>query len=150
MSLAEIKLEVKNKKVKRIGRGCGSGRGKTSGRGCNGTGQRKGRKHYIGFQGGNVPYLRKIPKRGFTSPRKRICQIVNLEDIMNRLKGEKEITSQELKRVNLIKDEKKPVKILGSLKSEFSLKGTFKAYSFSKKAKEIIEKGGGKIECLSP
>jgi len=104
--------------------------------------------YYIGFGGGNVPYLRKIPKRGFTSKRPKEYQIVNLKDIVKKIKNKKEITPKELKEVNLIKEEKKPVKILADIKEEFSLDSVFKAQKFSKKAKEIIEKGGGKIEYL--
>lgn len=151
MNLSQIKNTTKTKKTKRLGRGPGSGRGKTSGRGHKGTGQRKGRMYYIGFQGGNVPYLRRIPKRGFNPPRRKEYQIVNLEDIVSRLKEEKEITPKELKKYNLIKDETKPVKILARLRSESSFKSIFfRAHKFSKKAQEIIEKGGGKIECLTP
>ena len=84
MELFQLK-KVKTKKVKRVGRGPGSGHGKTSCRGHKGTGQRKGRMYYVGFLGGNVPYLRKIPKRGFNPPRRREYQIVNLKDIVKKL-----------------------------------------------------------------
>lgn len=107
--------------------------------------------YYIGFQGGNVPYLRRIPKRGFNSPRRKEYQIVNLQDIVNKLKDKKEITPKELKEYNLIKDERKPVKILARLSyDEVSFENVFfKAHKFSRKACEIIKKGGGKIECLT-
>lgn len=150
MNLSQVSDHIKKKKPKRVGRGVGSGHGKTSTRGHKGVGQRKGRKHYIGHQGGNVPYLRKIPKRGFKSRRPKEYQIVNLEEVVEKLKDKKTITPQELKTANLIKDEKKLVKILANLKSDFSQNSIFKAHKFSRKAKEIIEKAGGKVECLNP
>ncbi len=149
MMLSQLKGKL-GKKSKRVGRGAGSGRGKTSGRGHKGTGQRKGRMYYIGFLGGNVPYLRKIPKRGFNSKRRREFQIVNLDIIGNKLKEEKIIDPKRLKELNIIDNENKPVKILARVKDEaldFTNK-IFKAHKFSKKAKEIIEEKGGKIECL--
>ena len=150
MNLSSITVKDKARKVRRVGRGTGSGRGKTSGRGHKGAGQRKGRMYYIGFQGGNVPYLRKIPKRGFRSKAKREYQIVNLEDITQKLKKEKEITPSELKKANLIEDEKKPVKILARLQSQFSVTSKVSAHKFSRKAKELIEKAGGTVQCLKP
>jgi large subunit ribosomal protein L15 len=148
MDLSKIKLNTKNKSPKRVGRGPGSGHGKTSGRGHRGSGQRKGRMFYIGFGGGNVPYLRKIPKRGFNPKRRVEYQIVNLEDIVKRLSKITEITPKELREANLIKDEKKPVKILAKLKGKFSKSYLVKVHKFSKKAKEIIEEAGGRVECL--
>lgn len=151
MDLSAIKVKVKNKKPKRKGRGTGSTLGKTAGRGNKGAGQRAGKKlPYSGFRGGNLPYLRKIPKRGFNSPTKREYQIVNLRDIDESLKGVKEVTPKDLKQANLIKDEKKPVKILANIKSDLSIKATFKADRFSAKAKQIIEAAGGSVECLKP
>ena len=81
-SKASRPLKVKNKKSKRVGRGPGSGRGMTSGRGDKGAGQRSGKTlPYAGFNGGNVPYFRKIPKRGFTSCNRKEYQIViSVED----------------------------------------------------------------------
>lgn len=148
MNTSNLRSSVKAKSSKRVGRGTGSGRGKTSGRGHKGAGQRKGRIHYIGHIGGNVPYFRKIPKRGFRSPNIKKYQIVNLADIAMRLKDKKEITPKELKDVNLIKDIDKRVKILARIEGEFSLKSILKAHKFSKSAKELIEKAGGKAECL--
>ncbi|MBD3246791.1 MAG: 50S ribosomal protein L15 [Candidatus Omnitrophica bacterium] len=134
---------------KRVGRGTGSGRGKTSGRGNNGSGQRKGKKiPYLGFKGGNLPYYRKIPKRGFTSPCPRIYEIVNLKDIARAVPDEKEITPETLKTANLIKNTRTPVKILAATAGKYSCKATVKADAFSSKAKTLIEQAGGKAECL--
>jgi large subunit ribosomal protein L15 len=150
MDLSGIAVKEKNKKSKRVGRGTGSGRGKTSGRGANGAGQRSGKKlPYAGFCGGNIPYFRKIPKRGFTPPRKNVYQIVNLSDIAKKIKkSATEVTPQVLSQAQLIEDESVMVKILAKGAEKFSLKATFKADKFSQKAKEIIENAGGKIECL--
>ena len=149
MQLHNLNANVRLKKGKRVGRGPGSGHGKTSGRGHKGAGQRKGRTHYIGFEGGNVPYLRKIPKRGFTPKRRKEYQIVNLESIIERLKNRKEISPKELKEAHLIDSLNKRVKILASLKSNLDWKATFKAHKFSKKAERIIKDSGGNIECLT-
>ncbi|MCM8773858.1 MAG: 50S ribosomal protein L15 [Candidatus Omnitrophica bacterium] len=147
MDLSKVDFSLAHKRRKRVGRGPGSGHGKTSGRGHKGTGQRKGRKYYVGFWGGNVPYLRKIPKRGFNSPRAIDYQVVNLKDIEERLKGRKYITPVELEEVRLIRDKDKPVKILGEINGKLTWQATFKANKFSASAKRIIEESGGKIEC---
>jgi large subunit ribosomal protein L15 len=150
MGLSKSRPRVKNKKLKRLGRGTGSTLGKTSGRGHKGAGQRKGKKTpYPGYSGGTLPFMRLIPKRGFNSPRKLVYQIVNLEDIKQRAAKSSEINPEILKKVNLIKDAKKPIKILAKLKGDFSLKALFKADKFSESAVKLIEKAGGKAECLS-
>ena len=144
------RLKVKNKKSKRAGRGPGSGKGMRSGRGDKGAGQRSGKTlPYAGFNGGNVPYFRKIPKRGFNPYKRQEYQIVNLKDIAQRLASEAEVTPQVLKAKNLIKDDKGLVKILADGGDKFSLKATVKANKFSAKAKELIEKAGGTAECLA-
>ncbi len=150
MRLNQLVLPRKsrNKKDKRVGRGPGSGHGKTSGRGHKGAGQRKGRTHYIGFEGGNVPYLRKIPKRGFTPPRRKEFQIANLDDVIRKLKGKKEITPKDLKEAGIIRKESAPVKILARAKNKIDWPVVVKAHRFSKKARVLIEEGGGKVEWL--
>jgi large subunit ribosomal protein L15 len=103
MDLSSLRPKVKNKKPKRLGRGVGSGCGKTAGRGHKGAGQRAGKKSpYEGFAGGNIPYLRRIPKRGFNPPRKKEYQIVNLEDVQRKIKDVEVIDPVVLKKVNLI------------------------------------------------
>lgn len=145
MDISKIKVKDKTKTSKRLGRGSGSGWGGTSGRGNKGAGQRSGKKlPYVGFNGGNIPFFRKIPKRGFNPINKKDYQIVNLQDILGKIEGEKEIDPQILKRLNLIKNDKKPVKILGNIKGDLSLKAVFKADKFSIRAKELIEQAGGK------
>jgi len=150
MSLANLKLPVKNKKGKRLGRGTGSGTGKTAGRGHKGAGQRAGKKTpYAGFRGGNLPLARVLPKRGFTPLKRKEYQIVNLSDIERKLKAGEKVNPEVLKKLNLIKDDKKLIKILAKTDGKFTKKLFFKANKFSAKAKELIEAAGGKIECLA-
>ncbi|MCF7916398.1 MAG: 50S ribosomal protein L15 [Candidatus Omnitrophica bacterium] len=149
MDLSDIKIITKNKKAKRRGRGTGSGLGKTAGRGHKGAGQRKGKKTpYTGFRGGNLPFLRQIPKRGFTARNPKIYQIVNLVDIQANIKDIAEITPEVMENFNLIDNKKKLVKILANKSEKFNLKVNIKADKISKKAKEIIESNGGGFECL--
>jgi large subunit ribosomal protein L15 len=150
MDLSGIRrIGRKKKKPKRLGRGSGSGSGQTSGRGDKGAGQRSGKTlPYAGFRGGNLPLVRTLPKRGFT-PLKRVeYQIVNLRDIEKQAKGAEEVDPKLLKKLNLVKDEKKPIKILAAGDGDFSKKILFKADKFSAKAKELIEAAGGSVECL--
>jgi len=149
MDLSTLSPKVKKRKPKRKGRGPGSGGGKTGGRGHKGTGQRSGKGLYVGFAGGNISLMRRIPKRGFTAWRKIKYQIVNLKDIEARLNDKTEISPKELKEANLIKSDKKPVKILAKNSDTYKLKAAIKVHKFSKKTAEIVEKAGGKIECLS-
>ncbi|MBN2484106.1 MAG: 50S ribosomal protein L15 [Candidatus Omnitrophica bacterium] len=150
MNLSQIRIARKKKKNKRVGRGTGSGHGKTSGRGHKGSGQRVGTKFYVGAIGGNVPFFRKIPKRGFTSVNPMEYQIVNLESVKKKMKDAPQINPQTLKKAQLISDEKMPVKILGRIKGDFKTKATFSAHRFSKKAEELIKNAGGSVECLKP
>ncbi|MFH1518971.1 MAG: 50S ribosomal protein L15 [Candidatus Omnitrophota bacterium] len=150
MDLSNIKkIGKKNKKPKRLGRGTGTGTGKTSGRGHKGAGQRKGKKlPYAGFRGGNLPLARVLPKRGFTPLRKTEYQIVNLRDIQKRVKDRDEVNPKVLMKLNLIKDEKKPVKVLAVVEGKLSKKLVIKVDKISSKAKELVEAAGGRIECL--
>jgi large subunit ribosomal protein L15 len=149
MDLSKIKVKFNRKTSKRLGRGTGSGWGKTSGRGNKGAGSRSGKVlPYLGFAGGNIPYLRKLPKRGFTSRKTITWQIVNLSDIQSRMADAKEIDPNTLEAHGLIKDADKPVKILGNIEGKLAPKLIIKADSFSKKAKELIEAQGAKAECL--
>lgn len=136
-SLTPIKGSVKNKK--RVGRGHGSGLGKSSGRGDKGAGQRSGFKRRPWFEGGQMSLARRLPKRGFTSVFKKEFQIVNLSSLMN-IKSEI-ITINNLKENGLINSLSVPVKILGN--GDFNKKITIEANSFSKSAREKIEKSGG-------
>jgi len=147
MKLSELKPKTPRKRKKRLGRGQGSGHGKTSGRGHKGQKARAGRKKIrIGFEGGQMPLVRRIPKRGFTNIKTKNYQIVNLSSL-SKFEKDTDVTPKLLKEKRLIADEKKPVKILGEGKLEKSLK--ISAQSFSKSAKEKIEGAGGKTTLLS-
>lgn len=150
MNLSDLRVKTKPKVPRRVGRGTGSGLGKTSGRGHKGAGQRKGKKlPYAGFRGGNLPLFRVLPKRGFKSPRPKKYQLVHLEDIQKKFDTKDEITPELFKKFNLIKDKDQPIKVLANLGGEFKKKVTVKADAFSAKAKELIESQGGSAECLN-
>ncbi len=134
-----------HKKRKYLGRGPGSGHGKTSTRGSKGQTSRAGRHFYLGFEGGQSPLIRKMPKRGFVSNFKKIYQIVNLKDL-GKIK-EAMITPQCLKDNGLIRDESALIKVLG----EGSIKNpvTIQAHAFSKRAATEIVSAGGKAEIIN-
>lgn len=132
------------KKKKRLGRGVGSGRGKTSGRGHKGQKARSGASLHLGFEGGQMPLIRRIPKKGFTSKFKKKFQIVNL-DVLNRLPEGFEVTPQSLRERNIVKGQI-DIKILGEGKLTKPFK--VKAHSFSRSAIDKIAKAGGKSEVI--
>jgi len=134
-----------HQKRKLKGRGSSSGHGKTSTRGSKGQTSRAGRDFYLGFEGGQTPLIRRIPKRGFTSKFQKIYQIVNLESI-KRIK-DATVTPEVLLKKGLIKSRSLPVKILGD--GEIKDAKTFKVHAFSKSAEEKIKKAGGAIEVLN-
>ena len=134
-----------HKKRKIKGRGSSSGHGKTSTRGSKGQTSRAGRHFYLGFEGGQSPLIRRMPKRGFTSNFKKYYQIVNLKDL-TKIK-ELIITPALLKEKGLIKDTEKMVKILGT--GEIKNPVTIQAHAFSRKASELIKNAGGKTEIIN-
>jgi len=136
-----------NKRRKRVGCGSASGHGGTSTRVHKGAKSRSGAKRRIGFEGGQMPLIRRVPKRGFNSPANKIkYQIVNLY-ALSKVNVKGEITPRELKANGLIRSESQPVKILGS--GELKKAVTIKAEAFSKSAEDKITKIGGKIQILS-
>ncbi len=134
-----------HKKRKYLGRGSGSGHGKTSTRGSKGQTSRAGRHFYLGFEGGQSPLIRKMPKRGFVNISRKEFQIVSLHSISKIKEGV--INPELLKEKNLIKDKNKLVKILGNceLKSPVSVY----AHAFSRQSAERIKKAGGKPEIIN-
>ena len=142
-SLKPSKGSIKNKK--RIGRGHGSGIGKTSGRGHKGAGQRSGNKKRAWFEGGQMPLARRLPRRGFTNIFKEEIQIVNISDLI-RIEKNSEIDPVVLQENGLIRSSLKPVKILG--KGDIDKKLDVTASSFSESAKNKIEKAGGTVTIL--
>ena len=143
MKLNELKpTRGATKKRKRIGHGPGSGHGKTSTRGHKGHQQRSGYRRKMGFEGGQMPLVRRLPKRGFTNIYKEYYEIVNLTNL-SALEPNTEVTPELLRGKGLIKGKRK-LKILGS--GEISIPLTVRAHKFSKSAREKILKANGKIE----
>lgn len=137
----------KRQKRKRVGRGHGSGQGKTSGRGHKGQMSRAGAKHRVGFEGGQMPIYRRLPKRGFTNYKFRVeTEVVNLSALDSRFDEGQTITPDELAHARLISDPTVRVKILGE--GELTKKLTVKAAAFSAKARQAIEARGGVCEAL--
>ena len=134
-----------NKAVQHVGRGHGSGNGKTAGKGHKGQNARSGGGVRIGFEGGQMPLARRIPKRGFNNIFATKYAIVNVSDL-NKFKDGTVVDAELLKASGLIKKEYDGVKILGN--GELTAKLTVKAAKFSQSAVEKIEKAGGKTEVM--
>ena len=134
-----------NKAVKRIGRGHGSGNGKTAGKGHKGQNARSGGGVRIGFEGGQMPLARRIPKRGFHNIFASEYAIVNVSDL-NKFTDGTEVTTELLIASGLVKKVCDGVKILGN--GELTAKLNVKAAKFSQSAIEKIEKAGGKAEVI--
>ena len=144
MNLSNIRAPRKaSGNKKRVGRGMGSGMGKTSTRGHKGQRSRSGSRMMRGFEGGQMPLHRRIPKRGFTNIFRTEYNIVNLEKLAAL--GESTINPDVLRKAGVIST-KRPVKILGD--GELKSAITVHAHKFSKSAEEKIVKAGGKIEIL--
>jgi len=137
--------EGSRKNRKRIGRGHGSGLGKTSGRGHKGAGQRSGNKKRAWFEGGQMPLARRLPRRGFTNIFKEKFQIVNISDL-DKIEKKSNIDPVVLKENGFIRSSLKPVKVLG--KGDIDKKMNVTATSFSESAKNKIEKAGGTVTIL--
>jgi large subunit ribosomal protein L15 len=148
MNLSTLQAPKKaSEKRKRVGRGMGSGMGKTSTRGHKGQRSRSGSRMIRGFEGGQMPLHRRMPKRGFTNIFRKEFNIVSLERLA-ALGGQihsAPITPEVLRHAGVIKT-KLPVKILGD--GELTVAITVHAHKFSKSAQEKIAKAGGKIEVL--
>ena len=144
MNLSNIRRPKKaTEKRKRVGRGMGSGMGKTSTRGHKGQRSRTGSRMIRGFEGGQMPLHRRMPKRGFTNIFRKEYSIVSLDRLAEL--GETTINPDVLRKAGVIKT-KHPVKILGD--GELSVALTVSAHKFSKSAQEKITKAGGKVEVL--
>lgn len=145
MLLSELRpAKGAKKNPKRVGRGPGSGHGKTACRGQNGQKSRSGFSIRPGFEGGQMPLQRRVPKRGFTNIFKKEWQVVNLESLEKLFETGATIDKKALKEVGLVKDALKPVKILGKGKVTKAFMVT--ADGFSETAHKAIVKAGGKIE----
>ena len=130
---------------KRIGRGHGSGHGKTSGKGQKGQNARSGGGVRLGFEGGQTPIFRRLPKRGFTNFNRKEYAIVNVESL-NVFENDTVVTPELLIETGLVKKELDGIKILGQ--GELGKKLTVKANKFSGSAVSTIEQAGGKVEVI--
>ncbi|HTV65161.1 MAG TPA: 50S ribosomal protein L15 [Bryocella sp.] len=129
---------------KRVGRGMGSGMGKTSTRGHKGQGSRSGSRLMRGFEGGQMPLHRRLPKRGFVNIFRTEYEVVNLEKLSGL--GDSEITPEVMRRAGMISSKNSRVKVLGQGELKKAL--TVHAHRFSKSAQDKIERAGGKIQTL--
>ena len=136
----------KNKKRRRVGRGPGSGHGKTSGRGHKGQKSRAGWSHSAVFQGGAMPLVRRVPKRGFNNKWALNVAVINVGDLEAFFDSGDEVTPEALREKSLAKNRYDVLKILGDGKLTKRLKVS--AHRFSKTARESIEKAGGEIVVL--
>jgi large subunit ribosomal protein L15 len=144
MNLSNIRAPRKaTENRKRVGRGMGSGMGKTSTRGHKGQRSRSGSRLLRGFEGGQMPLHRRLPKRGFTNIFRQEYNIVNLEKLAAL--GETTIDPEVLRKAGVIST-KRPIKVLGD--GELKSAITVHAHKFSKSAQEKITKAGGKFELL--
>lgn len=147
MNLHEVHQGVKrNKRRKRIGRGPGSGHGKTSTRGHKGQGSRSGYSSQRVFEGGQMPLVRRIPKRGFHNRFAQTVTVVNLRDLEAKFQSGEEVTPETLKRKSLAKGAYDLLKVLGDGELTKALK--ISAHRFSRAALAKIEKAGGQAVVL--
>ena len=146
MNLSNLRKPAKaTEKRKRVGRGMGSGMGKTSTRGHKGQRSRSGSRMMRGFEGGQMPLHRRLPKRGFTNIFRTEYETVSLGRLTEV--GEKEITPEMLRKAGVVSSRNSLVKVLGT--GEVSSAITVHAHKFSKSAREKIEKAGGKVQVLA-
>lgn len=146
MKLHELRAaEGSTKAPKRKGRGTATGQGKTAGRGMNGQNSRSGGGVRLGFEGGQMPLYRRIPKRGFTNIWKTEYTIINVDDL-NRFDAETVVTPELLVEAGIVKKVMDGIKVLGN--GTLDKKIEVKAHKFSKTAIEKIEAAGGKAEVI--
>jgi len=146
MRLEELKpAKGATKKTKRVGRGVGSGHGKTSTKGHKGQKARSGGVKPAGFEGGQMPLQRRIPKRGFTNIFRKEYAVVNLSELA-KLEGTNTVTPEVLVKLGLISNMKADIKILGM--GELKTAITVRAHKFSKSATDKIQAAGGKVEVI--
>ena len=146
MKLRELKpAEGSRHERKRKGRGIGSGNGKTAGKGHKGQNARSGGGVRPGFEGGQTPLMRRLPKRGFTNINRKEYAVVNL-DALNRFEDGTEVTPELMIETGLVKKELAGIKVLA--KGSLEKKLTVKAHKFSSAAEEAIKAAGGQTEVI--
>ncbi len=143
MKLHELSTNQSRKSRKRVGRGPGSGLGKTAGRGQKGQKARSGGGVRLGFEGGQTTLARRLPKRGFTNFNRKEYAVINVKDL-NRFEDGTHVTPELMKSEGILKKQLAGVKILGEGTLEKKLHVT--AAKFSKSAEEAIVKAGGTVE----
>ncbi|QER42909.1 50S ribosomal protein L15 [Thermodesulfobacterium sp. TA1] len=147
MTLDELKPFAGSKhKDKRVGRGHGSGHGKTSCKGHKGQKARRGLDIAPWFEGGQTTIIRRVPKRGFTNIFKKEYELVNIKDLAERFESNDLVDLESLQLKGLVKGKNKLVKLLGD--GEIDKPLVVKVHAVSKAAKEKIEKAGGKVEIV--
>jgi len=147
MKLHELSpAEGSKKAVKRIGRGAGSGQGKTAGKGHKGAKARSGYSRRPGFEGGQMPLQRRVPKRGFNNIFRTEYAVVNVASLEERFDANATVDEESLKACGLIKKELDGIKVLGN--GEITKALTVKVSAISESAKAKIEAAGGKVEVL--
>ena len=134
------------KRKKRIGRGEGSGTGVTAGRGHKGQQSRSGYKSKRGFEGGQMPIHRRLPKRGFHNPFRVEYAVVNLDTLSDRFEEGTEVTPELLRERRIVRESRVLIKVLA--RGEISKKLTVKAHKFSATAREAITTAGGAVEVI--
>lgn len=146
MKLNELKAAEGSRRArKRVGRGTSSGFGKTSGRGQKGQLARQGGKTRLGFEGGQMPLFRRMPKRGFKNINRKEYAIVNLSDL-NKFEAGSEVDLNSLQEAGLVKKQLDSVKLLA--KGELNVKLTVKVNKVSAAAKKAVEAAGGSVEVI--
>ena len=148
MKLHELKNTFNRQARKRVGRGDGSGNGRSAGRGDKGAGARAGARRRPYFEGGQIPLIRRLPKRGFSNPDHVLFEVVNLDILEKNFEAGAEINTQVLQEHGLLSKRELPVKILGNGEVTKAFKVT--ADRFSETAKEKIEKAGGSCTATMP
>lgn len=148
MKLHELKNTFTRQARKRVGRGDGSGNGRTAGRGDKGAGARAGAKRRPYFEGGQIPLIRRLPKRGFKNPDHVEFEVINLDILEKNFENDAEITKAILQERGLMGKRELPLKVLSSGEVTKAFKVT--ADKFSAQAKAKIEKAGGTCTALMP
>jgi large subunit ribosomal protein L15 len=147
MDLSNLKPSAgSTRNRKRVGRGQGSGLGKTAGRGHKGSKSRSGGSTKVGYEGGQMPLHRRLPKRGFHNPFRTEYEVVNLS-ALTAFEAGSVVDPTTLRAARLVRDTNRPVKILA--KGSIDRKLTVKAQAFSGAAREAIEAQGGEVEVLA-
>lgn len=147
MNLTDVKKSAKaHRSRKRVGRGMGSGKGKTCGRGHKGAKSRAGYSRKMTYEGGQMPLFRRLPKRGFSNVRWAVpVTVVNVE-VLNRFRKGTDVGPDELRAEGVVKGKLVRLKVLG--RGELQKALTVRAHAFSASAAEKIEKAGGKAEVI--